>query len=337
MQVSFRQDILRDQLLRLVFRLGLERALHHVQQSPACILMYHGVVPRGTRPALWTQLEQPDFDAQLRFLCEHRPVIPLETLIEGLTGTRSLEPGSVAITFDDGYVNILDQALPLLQKYRLPATLFMTMGIHTGHLKPTELLWFDALYDRFTDELENGQAEKAYARTRGLKRMRDQTRRDVMRSLLVKGDESPEAHSTHPRRLMNDAEVLRLRDSGLVTLGAHSLTHGILTQMAPDVARQEIQGSKQALEHLLGTPVTLFAYPDGGYDDTVVQLTREAGFVAALATRVGAVRPGDDLFTLRRYPIGRDTSLQRFKLTLAGLDDLVARVRARGNRKDIYG
>lgn len=295
--------------------------------------MYHGVLPRDTTPPLWAQLPIDEFDAQMRFLAEHRPVVTLSQLVAGLRGEAALEPGSVAITFDDGYWNVLAHALPVLSRYRLPATLFVTMG----YLERDELLWFDALYEAYREELMSGDDISVYAQTRALKRLPDVLRQQQLLHKLAQRGVSAHITSAHPRRLMTHAELKRLRDSGLFAFGAHTMTHGLLTRMPLAQARNEIEQSRTTLSTLLGEPVTLFAYPDGAHDPTIAHLVAELGFEAACSTRLGAVRPGDDLHRLHRYPVGRGMSLARFAQMLAGLDETLAQLRALTREGNPYG
>jgi len=321
---------------RLLDTAPMRRLLARRPASTA-VLMYHGVVPDGTRPGLWTQLERSAFAAQMRYLADHRPVISVPELVDGLQGRRSLPDHAVAITFDDGYFNVLDQALPELERFGLPATLFMTAGHFTGDLAPHQLLWFDQIYDAHGDQLVLGFADTVYRRTRTLKRMPEETRRQVVAHLYGAGFSTMPAGADHPRRLMTLDELKSLAASPLMTIGAHSLTHGLLTRMPQAQARDEISRSRQVLQSLLQQPIDTFAFPDGALDETVTQLVRQAGFRAAFSTRPGAVAQGDDRFTLRRFPVGQDTSLDRFALILQGLDEVLASLQSRPRWKELYG
>lgn len=330
----------RSQLMKLTRILldtrPMRRMLDH-RASSVAILMYHGVVPDGTHPPLWTQLERSAFRSQMAYLADHRPVISVPELVAALEGTSTLPPHAVVITFDDGYLNVLEQALPELERFRLPATLFMTAGHFSGDLKPSQLLWFDQIYDAHAQELNHGQAEDVYARTRMLKRLPEETRHKVIASLYGDDFQQLPVATEHPRRLMTVDELRTLAASPLITIGAHSLTHGLLTRMPLAQAKREIETSRRVLQEILGKPIETFAFPDGALDPEVTQLVREAGFKAAFSTIPGAVQLPDDRFTLKRYPVGMDTSLDRFALTLLGLDEILASMPSRSRWKDIYG
>ena len=123
------------------------------------------------------------------------------------------------------------------------------------------------------------------------------------------------------KRLMTAAELRQWTDGGM-EVGAHSRSHPRLTGCDECALRDEIGGSKTELEDLLGIPVTQFCYPYGDLDERVVAATREAGYVAATATRRGRAIPGTDLMRLPRVQVARHHLLPQFAMrTLTGYED----------------
>ena len=113
---------------------------------------------------------------------------------------------------------------------------------------------------------------------------------------------APEGYRTTP--LLSENELATLASSSLVTLGAHTATHPKLDQLSPEAARGEIFRSKQQLEEKLQRPVHHFCYPYGHFNDSVVELVREAGFMTATTTQHGRVSAtGEDLLRLPRVSI----------------------------------
>src|SRR5262249_2044625 len=110
-------------------------------------------------------------------------------------------------------------------------------------------------------------------------------------------------NSERPKRLMLSwDEVDALRGLGF-SIGAHTVTHPVLSRLSPERAWEEIHGSKVAIEKVLGDAVHAFAYPNGGpedYDSTVTRLVRDAGFGCALTTRRGLNNADTPLLELRR-------------------------------------
>lgn len=298
------------------------------------ILMYHGVVASGTLPRLWTQLERPLFAQHLRHLADHHPVVGLTELLDALDGRRSLEQGTVALTFDDGYFNVLEQAVPELRRFGIPATVFVTAGA----LPASGLLWFDALYDAHAEELEHAHPG-VLSLVRGLKRLPDAQRKawierhfeslrqSLGQSLSRSLGGRPAVHPAHPRRLVDADELKRLADAPGITIGAHGLSHGLLSQMDRTQVQSELSDAKAMLEHLLFRKIDLFAWPDGAMALDPTRCMVEAGYRAALSTQLGFVMPQDDRFALRRIPLGSDQTLERFRRTLSGVGCVVAPLR----------
>lgn len=110
---------------------------------------------------------------------------------------------------------------------------------------------------------------------------------------------------------MSAAQVKQMDADGMV-IGSHTVHHVDLATVAPAVAQAEIDGGKAALERLLGHPVLDFAYPYGGFDSTVEQLVRSAGFRDAVTTNGGDVQTLGDAFALLRAHMGGAPSLDTF-------------------------
>ena len=117
--------------------------------------MYHSVGPDTNAEFIYpkNRMSPTLFDQQMAFLSRYRRVVPLSQVIEQLELGVSPLAGTVCITFDDGYLDNLTTAAPILEKYRLPATLYLA----TGYVERGEAQWADDLYClikyRATDKL----------------------------------------------------------------------------------------------------------------------------------------------------------------------------------------
>jgi peptidoglycan/xylan/chitin deacetylase (PgdA/CDA1 family) len=120
---------------------------------------------------------------------------------------------------------------------------------------------------------------------------------------------------------MSVEEVKHISQDGLVTIGAHSRNHQILSRLGVEALSDEIVGSKQDLAEITNTEIVEFAYPNGRMSDInqqVVDITRRH-FDCAVITEVGLNRPGDNKYLLRRIGIGRNMSLRKFRAILSGV------------------
>lgn len=227
------------------------------------------------------------------------------------------EKRSVAITFDDGYVDNLTVALPLLEKHDAPATIF----ILTSTIGAAREFWWDALARVFLTtprlprvleldvaggirrwDLGDGaectpeelRAFHGWRIKDGPRHPRDRTLgevwltlfqspRDITEDLLAEiiawaGAERAGPADGHP---MTEAQLDRLGGSGLIEIGGHTMRHPALDTLTPREAESEIAGGRRILAEMTGRDITTFAYPFGRCGGRVPGIVRDAGFSAA--------------------------------------------------------
>ena len=235
--------------------------------------------------------------------------LPLDLAVSHLKA-GTLPARSACITFDDGYADNYDVALPILQQHGLPATFFIATNFLDGGC-----MWNDRVIEsiRLTKsrKLDLGHlghftiqtpAEKAAAIGAIISKIKYLP---VDQRVAVTQHAATAAQVDPPGDLMmTSTQVKAIRHMGM-QVGAHTLSHPILARLTEVEARAEIKGSKDYLESLLGERVGLFAYPNGkpgqDYTPTSVEVVRSLGFDAAVSTQGGASRMGDDLFQIKRF------------------------------------
>jgi len=303
---------------RLAALLGrAERALWN--RSPV-ILMYHRVAP--CRDDLWGIAVEPDrFEEQIAALKRVRDVVPLDQLLDRSDrGRRSPRP-LAAVTFDDGYHDAYDAALPILERHDCPATVYVA----TGLVGSDRGFWWDELARTLMASPAPGPRPlRLVIRGRPLawvmpddrkgrrrvcrqvrRRLRDLEPAEIDRHLDAICAWAGEKRRLHPDdRLMTAEELARLSNTPLA-VGAHTVRHPSLPALDCQAQLAEITRSRQACEDWTGRPVEHFAYPFGHYDHSSVQLTRASGFRSAVATTPGVVRPWTDPLRLPRVDPGR--------------------------------
>jgi peptidoglycan/xylan/chitin deacetylase (PgdA/CDA1 family) len=321
-------------LLRLADLFGVGRACAWWKRRHLPIVMYHGVVEQPLPMDCWHMLARSEFESQLEWLARRYRVLPLEEALQRLyAGT--LPPRSCALTFDDGYANNHDVAFPALRRLGLPATIFLVSG-HVGGEDP---LWPDRLWLSIAGNgpshldlegwglgvyaLEDARdREGAYVRlvTR-LKAVPARRKDEVLR--FVEAQRSwPAAPVPQAFRLLDWTQVQALSSSGLVTFGAHTLTHEILSQQEDAEVEAAIRDSHAALCRRLARAPSVFAYPNGravDFDARARDAVRKAGIPFALSTVKGLAHLDADPFALPRVSVGRGTPPHRFRLAVAGL------------------
>ena len=132
--------------------------------------------------------------------------------------------------------------------------------------------------------------------------------------------------------VMTSSDLLSI-DSGLFSIGSHSITHRELTDLSDGEKEMEIRRSKEDLQNLLGHEVNLFAYPRGKYDCDIRNMTEMSGYTHAVTIEPGAVPWGCDPFQIPRVSVLRSTSRNMFRLMLTGLGDRIVKAYAKWNAR----
>ncbi|MFL6675151.1 MAG: polysaccharide deacetylase family protein [Massilia sp.] len=274
-----------------------------------CVVNYHRILERPD-PMLESEPDVATFRWQMALLAECFNVMPLYDAVQALHGA-GVPPRTVCITFDDGYRSVHDLALPVLREFGLPATVFVTSG-HVGQgnmwndriIKAVQSLPAGEL-DLTAAGLETYPLQTFEERKLSLGRLTEASKYlpPAARSGLVERLEAL-VGSGHGHGLMLTPEMVIELDRSGIEIGAHTVTHPILTSLDDDSARIEIDAGKAQLEALIGKPVRLFAYPNGkagkDFDARHVEMVREAGYAAAFTTAVGPATRAKDRFQLPR-------------------------------------
>jgi len=274
------------------------------------ILIYHRALA-APDPILHGEIDAVTFERHMALLAAEFNVLPLGEACARLA-RGALPARAACITFDDGYADNEQTALPILKRLGLQATFFVSTGYSDGGF-----MFNDGVievvrhapagtYDLSSLGLgshclgDNTSRRAAIDALIGQLKYRPVGERGALVEQLAAA-----MHSALPKDLMMRSEqIKRLRDEGM-EIGGHTVNHPILAVLSEQEARTEIVNGKRRLEEITGTPVTLFAYPNGkpgqDYGARDVRLVREAGFAAAVSTVSGIANCGSDLFQLPRF------------------------------------
>jgi peptidoglycan/xylan/chitin deacetylase (PgdA/CDA1 family) len=298
------------------------------------VLMYH----RFGLPGQFRRLPIDVFEEQLRFLQENYSVVPLKTIVSGLVAGEALPARAVALTVDDAYDDFHRLAYPLIEKYRVPVTLYVVSAFADA----TEWLWMDKIqhlirvapagrYEvpvngvttAITLESDESRATAWELCADYALGLRSEARQVYLRDLeRCMGLELPAVAPEGFRSV--DWDALRGMDPELVEVGCHSMTHPILSLCSPEQQENEIAGAKTFLESRLQRRVTSFCYPNGtraDYDENCVNIARRAGFTHAVTACGGYVDSQSKPFEMPR--VGAPTSVEELKCNLDGVSWLV--------------
>jgi peptidoglycan/xylan/chitin deacetylase (PgdA/CDA1 family) len=292
------------------------------------VLIFHRVVAQ-TDPLFPGEVCAARFDAICTWLRAWFAVLPLDEAARRLQD-GTLPARAAAITFDDGYADNHDVALPILQRHGLSASFFIASGFLDGGC-----MWNDQVIDALrhcrhpTVDLGavTGQAQPPVPL--GTWDERRAAIATVLRAIkyLPPAERLARvgvlrracAASELPTPMMSSAQLRAMHTAGMV-IGAHTVHHPILARLPRHDASDEIRLGRESLQDILQAPVNLFAYPNGkpgeDYSPESVDIAREQGFAAAFTTSPGAARQDTDRFQLPRFTPW-DTRRLRFGLQLA--------------------
>jgi peptidoglycan/xylan/chitin deacetylase (PgdA/CDA1 family) len=303
-------------MVSLMYYTGLLRLYFYLRRQSSVgpdftILMYHRVIEKDFDPDDPSQAGlvtlAASFERQMKYIAKHYEVVSLETLIERLRdGSRGKHP-LLAVTFDDGWKDNYDIAMPILKKHDLPATVFLT----TGSIETGRLLWFHTVGLILRDRLMDAKAmSDILARAslpavtgreliEALKKLPPTDREPVIDAMVESSGIDPDAIDGR-RWMLGWGEVRRMAEAG-ISFGSHGISHTVLTEFGPEEIRREVTASKDLMEKQIGKAVTTFAYPNGDFDTTVRELVAQAGYQGACATgRSATVKGRPDLMALPR-------------------------------------
>jgi peptidoglycan/xylan/chitin deacetylase (PgdA/CDA1 family) len=296
----------------------------HRANNKLLVLTYHRVL--ADYDPVIDEVDAIQFTRQMETLAEYFNVVSLEKGLE-LMRAGMLPAGSVCITFDDGYRDNYDVALPILSALNLPATFFIATGylgdgimwndVVRQAIKKTSLKEIDLQEFTLGKQSIDTEQKKVQIIEKLLGHIKYN---DVGRRIeLVNQLKDIAEVDSSERLMMTDQEVKELSCAGM-EIGGHTVSHPILTCTNDDDARREIVEGKQYLENLLGKKLKFFAYPNGqigkDYNEQHMRLVKEAGFSAALTTNNGVIDKDSGVFDLPRICIDHTTKF-KFGVSLA--------------------
>jgi len=243
-----------------------------------------------------------------------------------------IQSPSIIVTFDDGYKDFLTDAYPILVKYGIPATLFVTSDF-VGSTLP---YWWDEISSYIK------QKKAKFLNIDGIGKFELSSLNSKMRAIEVIADKL--THLDEGKRRQAVSAIRRkleakkstefksqhyltwedLRQIGRTNfeIGAHTRSHPNLLRLSDKKLVKEIVESKNDIEKEIKRPADLFAYPYGHtehFDKRVIKAVKDAGFLCACTTISGITRENDDLFTLKRIPLFHYNNWNAFKVKLSGL------------------
>ncbi len=286
--------LLRKTCRRVVFPMIVavrgDKILQKTTDHSILNIMYHGVVSENSNYFSPRHLTKEQFERHLKYFRKEYDIV---TIREALEYKRNgFRPGkkTISVSFDDGYLNNMINALPLLEEYNIKATFFIT-GVCTEELD-IRALWPDivgCMKYFYNDEIIEIEGMR-FVRFRDIRtnislvdfiKKLEPAGRDRIMNYLVdkyglrdKIKEIPE----EIWRIMNKQELTIFASSDLVEIGSHGYSHCNLANVDISIAGDELVKSKSLLQDAVGREVNSIAFPDGSYNSRIKDIARETGY-----------------------------------------------------------
>jgi len=295
-----------------------------IQRNRSVILIYHRVANISFDP-FQMAVSEFNFEKQLEFLKDNYNVISLESLINKIKNKEKLNK-YIAITFDDGYYDNLRNALPLLEKYKLPATIFVSP---TFVLNNKEFWWdeleriiFDVEDSRsLTLKTNNNSKSWSFNQDRVLvlreihqilKSLNENQRSLIINQIKIWYGKPLEAREEY--RPLTAFELKKLSESQYVEIGAHTMNHVVLANETFERQEKEIKDSKEMLEKIINKKIVSFSYPFGGktdFNSTSIDIVSNLDFLCAMSNNQNYIDKNSNIFSMPRFLV-RNWTKQEF-------------------------
>ena len=330
---------LREILLQFLFNSGFLRSFQKRFPNYMTVLNYHRIGNYKSRsfdtfkPNISASPES--FHKQIELMAKWFNVVTPTDVVSLVKERKKLPPYAALITFDDGYFDNYQFAIPVLNSFRFPALIFLT----TGHISTGKPFYWDVVaycfyhtnYDYIKLPL---LGEYRWDTQNQLDRIIHQIA-EKMKNLP--GGEISKIVDSLPnelgidmitstfRGLMMDWNQVRELSTQGIEFGGHTITHPILSRVDPGQVKYEIEGSKAHIEKEIGKTITAFAYPNGmrdDFDNATKEFVRKAGYQIAFSLIFGSISykaVQKDPFEIKRIFISRKDSLPRFAVKISGI------------------
>jgi len=314
--------------------LGLERVMYWTGAGFAyvnirrlrgtTILMYHSVASSEFMHWIEPSVRQtPEvFETQMRFLSQNRCVLSLSQLLEELERGQTPNTGTVVVTFDDGYIDNMTVAAPILARYGIPAIWYLP----TGMINRGENPWIDQIYTAFRtrskaelsiqgigswDLRDSRQQFTAYNTLKEKLLVASFTERESILTNLI---EELQPTETPPRLVLSWEEIRKVsQEFPGIEIGLHSQNHVDLSKQSQEVVRMELEQCIADFRRELGREPVHFSFPYNQHNAETRAIIREFGLRSAMGEgNETLIVAGADPFALPRVEPPSSSTLFRF-------------------------
>ncbi|HWS15455.1 MAG TPA: polysaccharide deacetylase family protein [Candidatus Methylomirabilis sp.] len=301
-------------------------------RNRAVILMYHRIMPWNEgNPGEFEgmRVDPANLERQMACLRKQFHILCLNDLLQHLRDRIPFPPNSCMVTFDDGWKDNYSHAYPVLNRYEVPAVIFLSVG----HIGTRKKFWQERIFNALCGIREaarrnpDGPARNrhipgginvgelaAWPEGKFREEVREQIRSLKKLSLsriepIVEELADCAGTPSHDdgESFLSWEDILAMSRGG-IDFGSHGMGHEILTNISPEAVLEEARTSKSIIEERIQKSVQAFSYPNGDHDPVVRHCVRECGYQIAFGTSRGFTRHEDDPYSLKRVNVHDDVT-----------------------------
>ena len=338
--------MLKGAMVAFAYRTGLlESYLRRKLRGRAVVLTYHRVLPKERSAESFSTdaivVSPETFRRQMQLLRRLFTPLSADEFAQALSAGQ-LPPGACVVTFDDGWYDNLDYALPILRETSVPAVLFVA----TDYIGTDKCFWQERLSRALSAARRIPERSRSLFAEIGATHLLDDALPPAQAKLAIRAivdrykaqpqpeidalvrkveellrDASVTTDGQHPDRFLTWEQVKALDESGLVAIGSHCCTHTPLTKLDASAVQAELRRSRDVIRERIGVNPSDLAYPNGDHDAQIATAVKDNGYRCAYTTMRGLVDPAADAFRLRRINIHEQSTASdaAFMSRLAGL------------------
>lgn len=326
------KNFIKRNVLPSLVKLNVENIFSSLAKGNILNIFYHGVVEKDSTAISPRHIQKEQFEQHLKYLTTKFNIISLTEAFDIYRQEIIPNKKTVTVSFDDGYLNNLTIALPLLEKYKVKATFFISSMCAENE---TSLIWADIVSlahhfscDSFI-EIENKKFHKT-GRYELINKSDNQSIFDYIKKLSC-AEREYTLNSIIDRykiydilkktpveywKLMNKNDLKKLTNSDLVTIGSHGHLHYNLGNISLEDAKIEMKKSREILSNTIEKEVNLLSFPDGSYTETVKQLAVSLGYNGLLAVNYHYPSDKADKNILNRWGVSSGTTFETIAFAL---------------------
>ncbi len=316
------KKIARKIIFPSLMMLKVDKLIQALSKNTYLNIMYHGVVPNDTTYFSPRNITEKQFEKQLKYFKKNFDIISVNEAFRRIQNNVKPQRKTITISFDDGFKNNLTTALPLLEKYDIPTTFFISSII----VEENEVccLWSELIatlnYFHRNEIVNIGpyrfnnlfDAKNNISLTDMLKSCSAEERDKLLSELVNKYDLNTKIKEIPEEiwKLMNIDELKQLSQSNIVDIGSHGHLHYNLGEVSIRKAKEELNTSKVLLEKTVNQEISLIAYPDGSYNDSVKDAAEKIGYTGQFAVNYKTPSDIQDKRIMNRHGLASTTTYE---------------------------